>query len=502
MLLFFMEYHGDVGIAPWEYMLGGLYVMVMYLYFARKKNMNLKLHPEYRYYMSGLMAKLGGGVLFCLIYMYYYQGGDSTAYFFSGVAMKSMLFEDPVEFMREVFLGDNSIQSLQHYAGMAMRPYEYVFTDPRTFQAVRVSSLLALFTFNSYLISTLVIASLSFLGIWACFRTFSSYYPAISGKLAIGFLYMPSAIFWGSGIMKDTFTFSACCLWIHAVDEVFFKRRNIASRLFLMFISAMIMIKVKPYIFMVVMPATLLWLLYIRVVRIKNVLVRFVLVPLLSLALVAGSIFILSRMGDLLDKFALDEALGNIANLQKDMTTNAGYGDYKFDIGPMDGTWWGVLKKLPVATNAALYRPYPWEVRNAVTALSGLENLFVLLLTVFTLMRAGVKFTLRCIAASPLLLMSMTFSLLFAFVVGITTPNFGALVRFKIPLMPFYISTLYVVLYMHRLRKQAALKGKRLDLSKYRMGVPLAAAGELESAKRKVSRRAGLVPGAMRAPLA
>jgi hypothetical protein len=223
---------------------------------------------------------------------------------------------------------------------------------------------------------------------------------------------------------------------------------------------------------------------------------------LLSLALVAGSIFILSRMGDLLDKFALDEALGNIANLQNDMTTNAGYGDYKFDIGPMDGTWWGVLKKFPVATNAALFRPYPWEVRNAVTALSGLENLFVLLLTVFTLMRAGVKFTLRCIAASPLLLMSMTFSLLFAFVVGITTPNFGALVRFKIPLMPFYISTLYIVLYMHRLRKQAALKGKRLDLSKYRMGVPLAAAGELESAKRTVRRGAGLVPGAMRAPVA
>ncbi len=472
MLLFFMEYHGDVGIAPWEYLLGIIYVMVMYLYFSRKKNMNIKLHPEYKYYLPGLFAKLGGGALFALIYMYYYSGGDTTAYFFSGVAMKSMLFEDPIEYMRQVFLGDNSIRALHQYAAMPMRPYEYVFSDARTFQALRVSSVLALLTFNSYLIATLVIASLSFLGIWACYRTYVSYFPAISGKLAIGFLFMPSTIFWGSGILKDTFTFYAVCVWVHAVDEVFFKRRNIASRVVLMAFSAMIMIKVKPYIFMVIMPATLLWVLYMRVVRLRNSLVRFVLVPVLVFSLVGLSIFILSRMGDLLDKFALDEALGSITNVQNDMATNSNYGDYKFDVGPMDGTWQGVLKKFPVATNAALFRPYPWEVRNVVTAMSGLENLFVLGLTVWTLLSAGVRFSLRCIASNPLLLMSMTFSLLFAFVVGITTPNFGALVRFKIPLIPFYISSLYIILYFHQLRKQAEARGEGFDLARFRMGVP------------------------------
>ncbi len=496
MLLFFMEYHGDVGIAPWEFLLGFMYVLFMYLYFARKKNMNIKLYPEYKYYMSGLLAKLGGGALFCLIYMYYYTGGDTTAYFYSGVAMKSMLSVDPIEYMRQVLLGDNSMRALHQYAAMAMRPYEYVFTDPRTFQALRVSSVLALLTFNSYLISTLVIASLSFLGIWACYRTFVSYFPAISGKLAIGFLYMPSTIFWGSGILKDTFTFCATCAWVHAVDEVFFKRRNIFSRVLLLVASAMIMIKVKPYIFMVLMPATLLWLLYMRVVRLRNTLVRFVLVPVLAFGLVGLSIFILSRMGDLLDKFALDEALGSITNVQNDMSTNANYGDYKFDVGPMDGTWVGVLKKFPVATNAALFRPYPWEVRNVVTAMSGLENLFVLGLTVFTLLSAGIRFSLRCIAANPLLLMSMVFSLLFAFVVGITTPNFGALVRFKIPLLPFYISSLYIILYFHRLRKQAAVRGKGFDLSLYRMGVPQLPGEARGRSKRGMGRGARIAPAA------
>lgn len=478
MLLILLEYHGEVGIEPWEYMLGVLYVMAMYLYFGRKKKMNIKLHPEYKYFISGFLAKILGAVFFALIYFYYYKNGDTISYFYSGVAMNKMLLIDPVEYFRQVFLGDNSARALNQYSAQSILPWSYVFTDGRTFQAVRVSALLSTLTFNSYLLSSLIMATFSFAGIWACYRTFVSYFPQLAGQLAIGFLFMPSAIFWGSGIMKDTFTFSAACGWVYAVDEVFFKRRNVVSRTVLIVFCAAVMIKIKPYIFMVLLPATLLWLLYMRVVRLRNVLVRFVLIPLLALVLVSLSIFILSRMGDMFDKFALDDALGNIQNIQSDLSSNDAYGSNKFDIGEFDGTWTGVLGKFPIATNAALFRPYLWETRNAVTALSGLENLFVLVLTIYVLAKAGLRFFFRAIASNPLLMMSMTFALLFAFVVGITTPNFGALVRFKIPMVPFYISSLFIVLYMHKEREQARRKGVHFDLTKYRVPPAAMAVGQ------------------------
>ncbi len=469
MLLIFMPYHGEVGIEVWEYLLGLVYVMFLYIYFARKKRQKLKFHGEYKYYLSGLWVKLIGALFFTMIYFYYYQGGDTTAYFYSGVAMKRMLFIDPVEYLRQVVLGDNSVRALASYAAEPLIPYKYVFLDSRTFQALRISSILAILTFNSYLISTLIIASLSFFGIWAGYRTFVSYFPEISGKLAIAFLFMPSSIFWGSGIMKDTFTFSAACAWVYAVDEVFFKRRNTFSRIILMIFLAAVMIQVKPYVFMIMMPATLLWLLYMRVVRIGNVLIRFVLIPIMSLALVALSIFVLNKMGDMLDKFALDEALHSIENIQGDMVNNVAYGDNKFDVGEFDGTWQGVLSKFPIATNAALFRPYLWESKTMVIALSGLENLFVLCLTIYVLFKAGPRFSLRCIVSNPLLLMSMTFAILFAFIVGVSTPNFGALVRFKIPMVPFYISSLFIILFLHKERKLARIKGRKFDLTKYRM---------------------------------
>lgn len=470
MPLIFVTYHGEVQIELWEYLMSMIIIMVMYIIFGRKKRMNVKLHPEYKYYMSGLLAKMLGGAFFALIYFYYYGGGDTINYYYSGVSMKHMLFVDPLEYLRQVVLGDHSARALSAYAMEPVRPLQFIFFDGRTFQMARISSVLAILTFNSYLLSTLLIAGLSFFGVWAGYRTFVSYFPRIANRLAIGFLFMPSAIFWGSGILKDTVTFSAACAWVFAIDELFFKRRNEVSSTVLALLCATAMILVKPYVLMVLIPATLLWLFYMRVIGLRNVLVRFVVIPVMGIGLVALSIFVLTRMGDMLDKFALDEALTSISSLQHDMSTNQDYGDFKFSLGEFDGTWWGVVKKFPIATNAALFRPYPWEVRNAVTALSGLENLFVLGLTLYVLVRAGVRFTLGCIGANPLLLMSISFALLFSFVVGITTPNFGALVRFKIPMLPFYISSLYIILFFHRERRIARNAGKRFDFSAYRMG--------------------------------
>jgi hypothetical protein len=44
-----------------------------------------------------------------------------------------------------------------------------------------------------------------------------------------------------------------------------------------------------------------------------------------------------------------------------------------------------------------------------------------------------------------ILFFCITFSIIFAFMIGITTPNFGALVRFKIPLIPFLAAWLVIM---------------------------------------------------------
>jgi hypothetical protein len=46
----------------------------------------------------------------------------------------------------------------------------------------------------------------------------------------------------------------------------------------------------------------------------------------------------------------------------------------------------------------------------------------------------------------------MLFSLFFAFGVGIAGTNFGALVRYKIPMMPFFFGGLYLIFKLSKVK--------------------------------------------------
>jgi hypothetical protein len=114
-------------------------------------------------------------------------------------------------------------------------------------------------------------------------------------------------------------------------------------------------------------------------------------------------------------------------------------------LGKQDGTIGGMAKLAPQAIATSLFRPFLWEAHNPVMLLSALEAAFFLIFTLRIFWRTGTMATLRIIGSTPVLLMSFIFSLIFAASVGITSSNFGTLVRYKIPLIPFYLSGLYIL---------------------------------------------------------
>lgn len=189
-------YFGEVNIAYWEWLLGALYVFLLYVYFARKKTLLIKKAPEYKYYVWGMFAKVFGGMAFTLIYFYYYDGGDAAGYYYSALAMRNLAVENPMEYLNQM-KGDNSVAAWARYTLSTGKPLQYLYFEDRTFTVIRMVSVFSFFTFKSFLVTALLVASMSFYGPWACFRTFVSYYPQVSRQLAIAFLFMPSVIFWG-----------------------------------------------------------------------------------------------------------------------------------------------------------------------------------------------------------------------------------------------------------------------------------------------------------------
>lgn len=467
----YVEYFGFVELHYWEYVLMFFYLLLIYLYYARQKNMRIRTQPEYRYFLWGLFSKVLGGVAFSLIYFYYYDGGDTTAYFYSSKAMTNLMGQNFGDYLQVLF-GDNTLQNRSLFTMDTGKPFEYIYFDDRAFMVVRLINPISIICMGSYLVTTVMVASLSFAGVWRLYRTLFSYYPRLHRQLAIAVLFMPSSILWGSAILKDTFTFSAFCWFIYAFDNFFFKKRNQVSALVQMILCSFLIVYIKPYIFMVLMPICLLWLSHGRISRMKNALVKFILLPIGFVVMTTGALVMLTYMQSSLGKFSLDSSLDTIMISQTDLKRSSEYGTNYFDVGEIDGTWGGVFSKAPIAISAAWFRPALPECHNIMMVFSGLENTFVLGLFLWMLWRTRVFFFLRCMFNNPLLLVCFLFAISYGFVTGITTPNYGALVRFKIPLLPLLVGGMYITLYLTAQREKMQRLNMRFDLADYKNGDP------------------------------
>lgn len=439
------EYFGYFTIEPWEYILLMFYLFIILVISIRTRNKHIAKSPSYKYYIPGLFAKLAGSTFFCMIYIYYYNGGDTTAYYECGLAYANLFMKNYASFFHVLF-GANSIENLSFFDSSTGSPLQYMYNDSQTLMVIRVISPLLLLSFKSYLLCTVLLSWLSYFGIWKLFQLFSEYYKPLTKQLAIAILFIPSVVFWGSGILKDTVTFSAACWFVYSIYRAFVLRKGTVQYMIIAVVASYFIISIKPYIFITLLPGTLFWIFYERLMKIKNKAMLTVYLPLIYLVSIGGGAFLLSKLGDSMSKFALDKVLVTAATTQQDLKQGY-YSSNNFDIGEFEPTLPGILSKAPVAIAAGLFRPFLWEAGNVVMILSGLENTYILGLTVLLLIKIKVLRLFRIIFKNPLLLFSLSYSILFSFSVGLTTSNFGALVRFKIPFLPFYVASLFILSY-------------------------------------------------------
>jgi hypothetical protein len=136
--------------------------------------------------------------------------------------------------------------------------------------------------------------------------------------------------------------------------------------------------------------------------------------------------------------FATREYLYRISN----ETDGSGY-----TLGDMDPTLLGMIQRAPEGINVTLFRPYLWEARKPIVMISALESLAFLIFTVVAIIRNNPIRMIQRIIADETLQFCLIFTLVFAFAVGISTSNFGSLVRYKIPCLPFYTAFLIILFY-------------------------------------------------------
>jgi hypothetical protein len=216
---------------------------------------------------------------------------------------------------------------------------------------------------------------------------------------------------------------------------------------------------VKAYIFFGVLPGALIWLVGYHVSRVEMRFVRYMIGPLFISITIGGAYLLLASMGESLGKFSVDQILDRAVITQRDLKSNYYQGN-TFDIGEFDSTIPSILSVSHKALFAGLFRPFITEANNMLMLVSSLENLVLLIFTIRLIVTTRVIGFFKYFYKNNLLTFALIFSLFFSLSVGLSTSNFGSMVRYKIPGLPFYVASLMIIRHYIRLEREKKLEGE------------------------------------------
>jgi len=404
-----------------------------------------------RYFIPGLAVKVLGAVSLGLIYQFYYEGGDTFNYFDKGSKFIWEAFKDsPFKAIQLIFAQGEYFAETYEYASQIL-----YYRDLPSYFVVRIAGIFDILTLHTYSATAVLFAIFSFSGLWAMYQSLYKLYPKIHLQLAIAIFFIPSVFFWGSGILKDTLTLGALGWSTYAFVNIFIHRKKVISSAVIIALSFWLIYIVKIYILLCFIPALLIWLYLIYLKRLRSAVLKVMVLPFTLALLIAGGYYAIKTIGEENKRYNLTklsytaEATARWLNYVSEREEGSGYtlGDFDFSIS-------GLIRKSPKAVWVTLFRPYLWEVKNPVMFFSAIESLFFFIFTVYVIIYSVIKRRLRLIYSHPIIFFTLLYSISFSFAIGISTYNFGTLVRYKIPMIPFYLIGLFILAYYSKSRRK------------------------------------------------
>ncbi len=435
--------------------------LIMFTYI---RNMSNQLYPnkplERKYFVSAFVLKCFGAIALGLIYQFYYYGGDTFNYYENAMHLSRALTTEPSVGLQLLF-GEAGVYTPEN---LKYARYMYFYSDAASYFVVRVAGFIGLITFNTYSGIALTFALISFSGIWSIYSVLIKEYPYLKKQLAYGCLFLPSIVFWGSGLMKDSLCLAGLGWLFYGVYHLAILRKKIVRSSILIVLGGYLLASIKLYILLSILPAMMVWLaIYYN--KQLSMAIRIVAFPIILVLLSGIGYLIVVNLSQESEKYSLEK-------LQETSRVTSHYLKRISDEGasyslsaPFDGSIGSTIRLAPEAVIASFFRPAIFESRNIVMLMSGAENTIILVLFLLGLFRLALDKKVR-VQNHSLITFCIVFSTLFAIGIGLTTFNFGALARYKLPLLPFLTATVIVWNFKNSSLRKLIWKKKKMMAQK------------------------------------
>jgi hypothetical protein len=376
--------------------------------------------------------KLVAATVLYLIYTFYYTDrpfADIFRYFDDSAVISKAFATNPGHYFRMLTGIDSNNPELMVYYD-SMRNWfntELAFNDSRTM--IRLCAFLRIFSLGTYFPLAVIMSFLALIGLTCIFRAFNRVLPEREFVLLTGIFLLPSTLLWTSGVIKEALLVFVSGIFLYQFLKLDMEQRMTFRRAFMFLIPALALLLIKSYFIFLMLPGIVSWLVFRKR---KNQAWLTVLAHLVYYALI---IFILPRYITGMDL----PGLLSSKQIEFYNVAEAARPGSLIRIPAIEPTYISLLQNAPGAMLRTLSRPYIWEAHNPLMLLAGMENLVLNLFALICIGSIGHSIQNRwrgLLWSSLFLVISLTV------LVGLVTPILGAMVRYRVPVLPFLIFVL------------------------------------------------------------
>ena len=424
-----------------------IFILLLFIRFKYLRYSNTSISS---YVIPAFLFRILAALIYALLIVYYYGFGDSHNYYQGTLDLHRAVADDS-SFWLDIYSKwklEPTDRIYPYFAYDGTYATQFYMQEIRTYNVSRLALPLSILFNKSFLCISFCISYLSFLGSWKLFMLFYEQYSHLHRKIAIATLFLPSLLFWSTSLLKDPFCFAALGFLVSSLYALFIKRSFSFSDALSVSISSFILINLKPYILFSLIAVFFVWLFLRYRSKIKDRLIRrlttgvFLLLSL-SIGFLSSSFF--SGL-DEKNQYQTEKLVSTINSTQSNFENIKGEGSGSNFKAYEASSLGGLILGFPVGVVNTYFRPFFWDVKSPIALLSALEAFGFLALTFYCMRKIGFNSFLQTVISDPLIAFCLGYAMLFGGVIGFTTTNFGALTRYKIPSIPFYVMGVILVM--------------------------------------------------------
>jgi hypothetical protein len=397
------------------------------LYLLRRWSGVLVDGPGFQRLAMLFLLKLAAATLLWVIYTRIYPDrstADLFKYFDDGMVMYGALPSSPGDYLRMVCaVGNDAPYFDAHYYTVMnnwYRAFETGFyNDAHTM--IRYNAVLGLLSFGHFPVHLVLSAGVAIWGSVLLYMAMLRLAPHGGAFLLIAVFLVPTLVLWPSGPLKENLLVAGMGAFLWGLVPG--GKPAAAQRAAALFVGVTLMLLVKSYVLLCLLPGAMGWALSHG--RQQNAWSWHAMTH--GVLLIA--LLVLGQSPNLNAPELLARQQQDFVNMARSVQAGS-----LVELPRLDGTWHALLLNAPHALYMSFLSPVAMFGHGPLGTLASVEGIAVWVLAIFVVIHLP-----KGRVDVALLLWCLSFLLLLGLLIGWTTPVVGALVRYRLPLLPFLV---------------------------------------------------------------